>query len=268
MPQNRLALIAGAGPIPVEIAKAALAAGRSVVAIAMSEAAAATLSSFCCEVHLCAPARAGRAIALLKRSGASEVVLSGKLDKSSIFKEAGFDLRALKLMARAKLKSDGMLLGAVADEIRAEGFELIDQMAYLRHLAPKSGIMTKRRPGARELRDARFGIELAKKIASLGIGQTVVVKDGVVAAVEAADGSDEAIKRGCSLAGQGAVVAKVSWPHLRSEFEVPAVGPGTISAMATGKASALAIEAEAVIIISKDESLDLANKNAISIVAL
>lgn len=268
MTQSRLALIAGDGPIPVEIAKGAQAQGSSIFAIALSEAAVASLSNFCCEVNLCAPGRAGKVIDLLKRSGAKQVVLSGKVDKRSIFSKAGFDLRALKLLARTTLKSDGMLLGAVADELRAEGFELIDQIRYLRHLMPESGILTKRRPGGAVLKDARFGIEIAGKIAALGIGQTVVVKDGSVVAVEAMDGSDETIRRGCSIARRGAVVAKVSWPRPDSGFELPAVGPLTISIMASGKASALAIEAGAVILMEEDKTLELANKSSISIIAL
>jgi hypothetical protein len=153
----------------------------------------------------------------------------------------------------------------VAGELEREGIKVLESTLYLKSLLAQKGVMTKRKPTTQELEDIRFGWSLAREIGRLDIGQCLVVKNKVVLAVEAIEGTDETIKRAGRLGKEGVVVIKMCKPQQDFRFDIPAVGIETIRAMGEVKASVLALEAGRSILLDKDETLDLANQKGISV---
>jgi DUF1009 family protein len=155
----------------------------------------------------------------------------------------------------------------VADRLNKEGMVLLDSTLLLKkYLAPK-GTLTKRPPTEIELKDIEFGLGIAKMMGGIDIGQTVVIKEKAIVAIEAMEGTDKTIARGGSIARQGAVVVKASKPKQDNRFDVPVIGPKTIQIMASVKAACLAIEAGKTLIIDREKTVELANKAGICIVA-
>jgi DUF1009 family protein len=165
-------------------------------------------------------------------------------------------------------KHDDSLLRAVADELESEGITVRESTLYLDNLLAPAGVLTGRKPTKAEWNDIAFGWQMAKEIGRLDIGQTVVVKDKVVVAVEAIEGTDEAIRRGGRLCREGAVVVKSCKPQQDLRFDLPATGLQTIITMEEVKAGCLAIEAGKTIMIQKDSLIARADQAGISIVAL
>jgi len=153
-------------------------------------------------------------------------------------------------------------------ELAKIGVQAIDQTAFIRKLMPHHGTLTKREPTDAERQDMEFGFRVARELGRLDIGQTAVVKDKAVMALEAIEGTDACIRRGGELARGGAVVAKVAKPQQDNRFDVPTVGLTTIESMIAVKASALAIEADKTLLVERDKVVALADENNIAIVAM
>jgi DUF1009 family protein len=156
----------------------------------------------------------------------------------------------------------------VAQELEDEGIRMRESTLYLAPILAQKGMMTSRPLSKREQADVQFGWEIAKKIGQHEIGQCVVVKDRVLLAVEAIEGTDETIQRAGRLGGEGAVVIKVSKPHQDLRFDVPAVGPQTIDSMKAVRAAALALEAGKTILLDKEQMLKQAEEAKISVVGI
>jgi DUF1009 family protein len=178
------------------------------------------------------------------------------------------DLRAVALLAKMVYKKDDSILRAVADELESEGITIRESTLYLDSILASPGVLTKRKPTKDEQKDIDFGWQMAKEIGRLDIGQTVVVKGRAVLAVEAIEGTDEAIRRGGLLCERGAVVVKVCKPQQDLRFDLPAVGTQTIRTMVQVKASCLAVEAGKTIIIDRELVVRDADAAGIAIVAL
>ena len=174
----------------------------------------------------------------------------------------------MTMLAKTLHKKDDSLLRAVARELESDGITVRESTLYLESILAPQGILTKRKPSKEERQDIEFGWQMAKEIGRLDIGQTVVVKDQAVLAVEAIEGTDEAVRRGGRLCGQGAVIVKVCKPHQDLRFDLPAMGPQTISTMEQVKASCLAVEAGKTIMIERETVVREADRAGITIVAL
>jgi len=196
------------------------------------------------------------------------VLMAGGIKKTRLFSGGMPDLRGVALLARMVHKKDDSILRAVAEELESEGIKVRESTLYLDNLVAKQGSITKRKPSNEEKRDIEFGWQMAKEIGKLDIGQTVVVKGQAVIAVEAIEGTDEAIRRGGTLCGQGAVVVKVCKPQQDLRFDLPAIGSMTINTMAQIKASCLAVEAGKTIIIDRKTVIGDAERAGIAVVAL
>ncbi|RKY04089.1 DUF1009 domain-containing protein, partial [Candidatus Poribacteria bacterium] len=190
---EKLGLIAGRGELPLILAERARAAGREVVAVDLSGEARPELEGMAVEMRRLRAGQLGEIIRFLRKSGVREAVVAGKVDKMTVFRPDELDQTALELLSTLKAKRDIDLLKGIASLFEREGIRLIDQRRYLGDLIPERGVLAGE-PDERVIEDARFGIELARGIADLGVGQTVVVKGGVPLAVEAAEGTDEAIR--------------------------------------------------------------------------
>lgn len=266
---NRLCLIAGIGELPKIIAKGAQLQGYKVIAIALEDLADRGLSLYVDEIKWVNVGRFGEIIDSLKRYEVKEAVMAGKVPKSLLYKSnITPDSRALKLLSSLKDKSDDSILLAISEEIEKEGINLLDITSFTLDLLAPEGVLTKDGPTADEWKDISFGFRIAKELGRLDIGQSVVVKNQAVMAVEAVEGTDEAIKRGGMFAGKGAVVVKVSKPQQNMRFEVPAVGLNTLKTMIEVSARVLAIESGKIIVLDKDSIIEEANKAGVTVVGV
>ena len=192
----------------------------------------------------------------------------GGIKKTHVFTTVRPDLRALAVASRLKQLKDDAILREVATELESEGIQIRESTFGLRGILVEEGSLTKRAPSKKEWEDIRYGWEVAQEIGRLDIGQCVVVKNRVVVAVEAVEGTDEAIRRGGALAREGAVVVKRSKPQQDLRFDLPAVGPTTVEAMSSVKASVLALEADRCVLLDREEMLRKAEQAGIAIVGL
>jgi UDP-2,3-diacylglucosamine hydrolase len=265
----QIGLIAGAGDLPVIIAKDAKDRGYRVTTVALEGLASEELGDICDEIRWINPGKFGELIDTFRKAGVTEAIMAGKVPKALMYKSKIVpDVRAVKLLFSIKDKGDDAILNAITSELSGEGIEIINTIEFSPHLLTPEGCMTRKRPSEDEWKDIEFGWRIAKDIGRLDIGQTVVVKGRDVMAVEAIEGTDEAILRGGRYADEGAVVVKVSKPQQDMRLDVPAVGSDTIKVMAQAKASVLAIEAEKSIIVNRGKVVKEADDAGIKIVGI
>jgi len=177
-------------------------------------------------------------------------------------------MRAIRLISKIRYLKDDGILRALAAELEKEGIAIQESTLYLSSILAPKGILSKRKPTAKEMRDIEFAYTVAKEIGKLDIGQCVVAKDECILAIEAIEGTDETIRRGGMLGKRDVVVVKVSKPHQDMRFDVPAVGEGTIETMREVGGSCLAIESGKTIIFDKEEMIKLANKFDVCIIGI
>ena len=264
---KKLGLIAGKGELPAAVASGARSQGYKVFAVALDPLADKSLSSYVDEIQWVNVGKFGELLESLKKSGVKEAVMAGKVSKTLLYKsKITPDLRAMKLLFSLRDRSDDSILLAITKEIEKEGIKLLDITGFTTSLLTPEGVLTADKPTEDEWKDIAFGWKIAKEIGRLDIGQTVVVKNQAVMAVEAIEGTDEAIKRGGALAGKGAVVVKVSKPDQDMRFDVPVVGLDTIKAMADVHARVLSVESMKSMILNKDAIIKEAKKAGIAII--
>jgi DUF1009 family protein len=260
----RIGLIAGNGRFPLLFAEEAKKSGIDVIAVAHVGETDPSIEQMVKEVTWIRVGQVGRLIRAFKSAGITDAVMAGGIRKTRIF-DARPDLRSLKILTRLRDRKDDALLRAFAEELEREKIVIRDSTLYLTSLLAEAGEMT-RRLSRQEKEDVRFGWRVAKEIGKLDVGQCVVVKQGVVLAVEAVDGTDATIRRGGALSGGNAVVIKVLKPQQDVRFDLPAVGPGTIEAMREVKAAVLAVEAHKTLLLDKDALIGAAREAGIALV--
>ncbi|MBF0506634.1 MAG: UDP-2,3-diacylglucosamine diphosphatase LpxI [Nitrospirae bacterium] len=265
----QIGIIAGTGELPEVIARDAKERGYKVITIALENLASSALNDVSDEIRWINVGKLGTLIDALKDSGVRETIMAGKVPKSLLYKSKIVpDLRAIKFLFSLKDKSDDSILNALADELAKEGIAIINTAAFSPHLLTPAGVLTKKAPSSEEWAEIEFGLKIARAVGELDIGQTVVVKGKAVMAVEAIEGTDEAILRGGQWAGEGAVVVKVSKPQQDMRLDVPVIGPTTLRSMIGVRARVLAIESERSIIIHRSKLIKEAEASGISIVGL
>jgi DUF1009 family protein len=265
---ERLGLIAGDGVFPVLVARGAREAGVPVIACAHVGETDAAIER---EVEACTWVRVGelgKIIRTFKDAGCTRAVMAGGIKKARLFSGFRPDLRGAAFLARMRTLHDDKLLTGIAAELAGEGIPVVASTVFLPRLVPEPGVLGRRAPRSREREDIRFGLAAAKAIGAFEIGQTVVVKDGLVVAIEAVEGTDAAIRRGGELARRGAVVVKVAKPGQDLRFDVPAVGPETIRLMAEVKATVLAVEARRTLLLERERLIAAADAAGIAVVAV
>jgi hypothetical protein len=255
-----LGLIAGNGRFPFLVAAAGRRAGRRVVAVAIKEETDPALAGEVDEIHWVSLGQLGRCIDALKSGGVREAVMAGQVKHKQIFAGIVPDLKMMALLARLALKNTDSLIGAVADTLGREGIALLSSTALLQDQLATTGAMTRRRPSGDELKDVEYGREVARALAGFDVGQTVVVKERAAVAVEAMEGTDEAIRRAGRIAGPGCTVVKVAKPRQDVRFDVPVVGPGTVAAMSEAQARVLAVQAGATLLLDRVDLLAAAER--------
>jgi DUF1009 family protein len=268
-PSKKLGLIAGMGDLPKAVASEAKRMGYNVAAIALQPPADESLKPIADEFHKISLGRFGGLMALLKKLAITDVVLAGKVPKDLLYKNKAHiipDMKAVKMLFSLRNRADDTIMKAIVREIEGLGIKVHNTTDFTKDLLVPEGVLTRRKPSKKELQDIEFGWDIAKKIGQLDIGQTVVVKDMAVMAVEAIEGTDEAIKRGGDLSKKDAVIIKVSKPRQDMRFDVPVTGLDTLSTMKKTGARVLALETGKCIIIDMKNFINKANEYGIVVV--
>ena len=261
-----LGLVSGAGTLPALMAREARRAGWRVIAFAL--AAPEPLLPHTDRVVPCRLGDVGPILQVLSEESIRHVVLAGRVRKDVLFQGAPLDNAARELLAQAENWSDESLLGTAVHALASMGIEVLDQRQFLAPWLVCRGPVAG--PSLRpELEaDVGRGLALAREMARRGVGQTVVLRAGSVAAVEAMEGTDEAVRRGLALAGRGAVVVKASAPAHDYRLDVPTVGPDTVDLCAAGGAAVLALEAGRVLLLERERVEAEAARVGMSIVGV
>lgn len=261
-------LIAGNGDFPFLVLEGARSRGIEMAVVGIREEASPALEKSAKRFHWVSLGELSRTIELLHQEGVKRAVMAGQVKHNKIFSSIKPDWKLAKLLFALPAKNTNSLIGAVAKVLEDEGIELVDSTKFLGPLLPAAGVLTRRAPDSSEAADIAYGREVARQIAGLDLGQTVVVRDRACVAVEAMEGTDETIERAARIAGgQRLVVVKVSKPGQDMRFDVPVVGCRTIEVMRRANATALAIDAGRTLLFDRDPLIRAADEAGISIEA-
>ena len=261
-------LIAGDGFLPVKMAKAAKENGFEVIAISLSPDNYKELKKYCSKVYSFCPGETFKIEKALMDENIKQVTFLGKVNKKVLIKRPKFDSRAIEFIKKAVRLNDDKIMLMIIEEFNNHGIEILDQTLFIKNLMIPSGVLGKIQPTQEQLDDVNYGYWLAKEVGKLDIGQSVVIKDKMIMAVEAMEGTDKCIKRGCKIAKKGARIIKVSKPKQDKRFDIPAVGLKTLKTMTKYKADLIALEANETIIINQEEVVNYADKHGIVIMAV
>lgn len=266
-----IGLIAGNGRFPFLVLRAARGLGYDVVVVAIKGEAFAELEALGRElggtvVEWISLGQLGRCIATLRAHGVTRAVMAGQVKHVKMFTDVMPDLTMLSVLARLVTKNTDALISAVADALERQGISLMNSTELLADLLARPGVMTRRTPGEAMQADFAFGYPIADTIGRLDIGQTIVVKDRAVVAVEAMEGTDLAIGRAGELAGPGARVVKVFKPKQDMRFDVPVIGVKTIEVMRRAGLDGISVDAGRTLMIEGDEVIRAADEAGIVLV--
>ena len=251
-----LALIAGRGAYPVLLAQSARQQGvKRLFVIAFRGETDRAIGRHADEVAWIYIGQLGAMLEALQRSGARHEVMAGQITPTSLFR-VRMDAKAFELLRRMPAKNADTIFGAVGRELKAIGLDLLPASSFMETHMPGAGLLSRRPPTEPEQRDIELGRTVAHATSGLDIGQTVVIKDGVILAVEAFEGTDETIERAGRLGGKGIVVVKVAKNGHDMRFDIPVVGLHTTKVLRKAGAAALAIEAGRAILLERDKIID------------
>ncbi len=267
MNEERIAILAGDGILP-EIIANRLSDKDLLSLVIVLQGTAERFNPHKDIVSETAPGRINKIRNLLLKNKINKAIMIGKIDKNGFIERKGFDLKALQLVKRIKDGKDLSIFHLILEEFKDIGVDVLPQDTYLKEMIVDNGVLTKRKPASREMDDAIFGIEHAKKMATMEIGQTVVVKNQTILAVEAVEGTSEAIKRGTSLCGKDSVVCKAARAKQDRRFDIPAIGLDTLKIMAENGSRLLALEAKKILMVDDEKVLEFANKKKMSIIGV
>ncbi|MFZ0063434.1 MAG: UDP-2,3-diacylglucosamine diphosphatase LpxI [Pyrinomonadaceae bacterium] len=303
----RYGLIAGNGKFPLLVAEGARRAGDSLCVAAIHEETDPIIERLADRVEWVGIGQLGKMIRFFKEEGVEQAIMAGQVRHVQIFSRAVPDARMLKLLWKLPRRNTDSLIGAIADELQSEGIKLIDSTHFLQDQLAQLGTLTTRQPDEREQGDIDYGLAIAREIARLDLGQTIVVRSKACVAIEAMEGTDATIRRAGSLtrtgpevpahlesdesrpeapggivrglagllrgkrpnlAGGRLTVVKLAKPDQDMRFDVPVTGLPTIEAMIEAGATCLCVSAGKTLMFDRDEMLALANRNGIAIVAV
>lgn len=265
---KKIGLIAGNGRFPIIFAEQMKKEGFEVVAVAHLGETLKELEEHVDRIFWIKVGQLGKLIKIFKREEVHELVMAGGIKKTRLFTDVIPDLRAVQVLSSVKDKKDDAILRAIASDLEKEHLYVRESTSYLKALLVQEGSLTSRRPNRKELQDIEFGWKIAKNMGKLDIGQTVLVKEKVILAVEAIEGTDEAIRRGGRLGKSDAIVVKVCKPDQDLRFDLPTIGPETIRTMIEVHASILALEANSTLLLDREETVALAEKGGIGIIGI
>jgi DUF1009 family protein len=274
-------LIAGNGRFPFMVIEGARRAGVSLSVVAIREETDPNIEQQVERLTWVSIGQLGKMIRFFKAEGVEQAIMAGQVKHVQIFSGAVPDARMLKMLLKLPRRNTNSLIGGIATELAGEGIDLIDSTYFLKDYLPVAGTITHRQPNAAERADVEYGLEIARAMAELDLGQTIVVRGKACVAIEAMEGTDATIRRaGEILRGSkgaasilkltsGAVtVLKLAKPDQDMRFDVPVVGLPTIETMAEAGATCLCLSAGKTLMFDRDQLIALAEKKKIAIVAV
>lgn len=263
-----LAVIAGNGVYPLLLAQSAKKQGvKRVCAIAFKHETETDIEKYADEVKWLRLGQLQAMVDTVRETGIRHAVMAGQITPSALF-HVRPDSLAVSELARLKVRNAETIFGAVGDLLKAVGTELLPAHMFMEAHMPQAGVLSIRAPAGRELADIQLGFKAAKTTSGLDIGQTVVVKDGTIIAVEAFEGTNAAIKRAYDLSGAGTIIVKVAKRGHDMRFDIPVIGMGTMKLLKKVQAAALAVEAGRTIILEREKVVEEANRLGVSLVAI
>ena len=264
---DALGIIAGNGVYPRLLADAARRAGvRRIVAAAFTDETDERLADKVDEIHWMRVGQLGKLIAAFRSTGVANAIMAGQIAPKNLF-DLRPDWKTLFLLARLKRRNAESIFAAIGDELARSQITLLPATSFLEDCVAPAGLIAGRKLTRREEDDVDFGFEIAREVSRLDIGQTVIVKNGTVLAVEGFEGTNETIKRGGALGGKNAIMVKVAKPNQDMRFDVPVVGVATIAVAAEAHLRVIAIEAGRTLLLEKEALVESAARSNISIVA-
>ncbi len=265
-----IGLIAGSRSLPLDFARLARAAGvKRIVAVAAEGETDPALASLVDDLVWLNVGQLGKMISTFTSRGVKHCVMAGQVAPKNLF-DLRPDLRAMGVLLRLKEKNAHTIFGAIADELKKDGVELIEATPWLAPLMPQTGFELGPKLSDEQKADVEFGCRLAKEVSRLEIGQLVVVKNGTVLAVEGFEGTDKCLARGGELAGKngGAVAVKVAKLNHDMRFDIPCIGARTFETCAAAKIAVLALESGKTLLLEREACADLAKKHRISVTTI
>jgi hypothetical protein len=262
-------LIAGNGRFPFLVLEGARREGIDLAVAAIKEETDPSIASLARAIEWISVGHLNKLIKFFKREAVTHAIMAGQVKHVQIFKlNALPDLRMARMLTRLKRRNTDALIGAVAGELESEGITLIDSTTFLEPMLARAGGLTKRAPNKHELEDIEYGITVATELGRLDLGQTIVVKNQAVVALEAMEGTDATIRRASELArGRALTVVKVAKPHQDMRFDVPVIGLQTIETLRQCNVTAMSITADKTLIFDRDETFAAANRDRIAVIA-
>ena len=262
----RIGIIAGNGQFPFEIIAAARARGYEVYAICLRGEAEERVSAHCTDSAWIGIGELGKLIEHLHSFKVKEVIFAGGVRRRKVFAGLSFDMRALSLLSHLRLRSDDILLRAIAAELEKEGIIVVGAEKVLDSNVPHPALLTTRGLSPLEREDALLGWKVTRQLGALDVGQSAVIYEGVTIALEALEGTDAMIERAGTLCGRGGVLVKTSKPGQDLRMDLPAIGTRTITQMVKASVTALVLEAKHAIVLERDKVIERANQHGIAIV--
>lgn len=266
--ENKQGLIAGDGILPVRMAQYAKENGFEVVCISLSRDNVRDLKKYCSKVYSCHPGEVNKIESILKDEQIKQLTFLGKVHKKVLLQLHKFDKRAIDLIKDSVRLNDDQVMLMIVQELAKIGVEVLDQTIFIKNLMIPAGVLGKHKPTKEQMDDVNYGFWLAKEMGKIDVGQSVVIKDKMIMAVEAIEGTDSCIKRGAKLAKRGAVIVKVAKPKQDKRFDIPAIGMKTLRTMRCKRASLIAVEANETIIVDQEKVIKYADEHNIVIMAV
>lgn len=261
-----LAIIAGSGVYPLLLADAARVAGvKKIIVAAFTDETSPEIINRADEIEWLRVGQLGKLLSFLREAKVQHAIMAGQIAPANLFSLRP-DFKAMFLLARLKQRNAESIFRAIADQLAEIGVVLLPATTYLDHLLAPNGHIAGPKLKEREEEDITFGFEIAKQLSALNVGQTIVVKNGTVLAVEAFEGTNEAIRRGGSLGKKNAIVIKVTKPGQDRRFDMPVIGTETVRVATEAKVRAIAVEAGHTLLLEKAALADLAERAKISLV--
>ena len=266
--ENKQGLIAGDGILPVRMAQYAKENGFEVVCISLSKDNVRDLKKYCSKVYSCHPGEVNKIESILRDEQIKQLTFLGKVHKKVLLQLHKFDKRAIDLIKDAVRLNDDQVMLMIVQELAKIGVKVLDQTIFIKNLMIPAGVLGKHKPTKEQMDDVNYGFWLAKEMGKIDVGQSVVIKDKMIMAVEAIEGTDSCIKRGAKLAKRGAVIVKVAKPKQDKRFDIPAIGMKTLRTMRCKRASLIAVEANETIIVDQEKVIKYADEHNIVIMAV
>ena len=266
--ENKQGLLAGDGSLPVKMAQYAKENGFEVVCVSLSDDNVNQLKKYCSKVYSCHPGEINKIEKIIKDEEIKQMTFLGKVNKKVLLKPYKFDKRALDLLMSVKRLNDDEVMLLIVKEFEKIGVSVLDQTIFIKNLMIPAGVLGDLKPTEAQMEDVNYGFWLAKEMGGIDVGQSVVIKNKMIMAVEAIEGTDICIKRGAKLAKKGACVIKVAKPKQDKRFDIPTVGLKTLRTMRKYKSNLLAVEANETIIVDQEKVIKYANDHGIVIMAV